>query len=143
MAEFNYTWEFDTQAPPEAMWTRMADTNRFNRDTGIPALHARVIQQRGVDRHIGFRFFGIPVEWDEEPFEWERPFRFAVVRRYAGTPLKQTLIRVELKRRADGGTHIVYQARIVPRNVLGVLGVPLQIGIVSRMWIARPVNSIS
>src|SRR5689334_9432305 len=117
------------------MWTRMADTNRFNRDTGIPALQPRVIQQRGADRHLGFSFFGIPIEWDEEPFEWERPHHFAVVRRYNGTPLKETHIRVELQPRPDGGTHLIYNARIIPRNIIGAIGVPLQIGILTRMGI--------
>lgn len=140
MAEFNYTWEFDTQAPPEALWTKMADTNRFNRDTGLPALAPRVMEQRGADRHLGFRFFGIGVEWDEEPFEWARPFRFGVVRRYTGSPLKQVHIRVELQPRANGGTHLIYGARVVPRNIVGTLAVPIQIGLLTRMGVARAVK---
>jgi class 3 adenylate cyclase len=138
--EYNFVWEFDTVAPPEALWTRMADTNRFNRDTGIPALQARMIQQRGTDRHLGFTFFGIPVEWDEEPFEWVRPHRFAVVRRYHGGPLVQSEIRVEFQARADGGTHLIYNARVTPRNVIGLVGVPLQIGILTRRGVARAVR---
>ncbi len=140
MPDFNYTWTFETQAPPEALWTKMADTNRFNRDTGLPALTPRVIEPRGADRHLGFKFFGIPIEWDEEPFEWERPYRYAVVRRYTGTPLKEAHIRVELQPNARGGTHLIYNARIVPRNVLGVLGVPFQIGIITRLGITRAVK---
>lgn len=140
MRIYNYLWEFDTQAPPEALWTRMADTNRFNRDTGIPALQPRMIEQRGADRHLGFTFFGIPIEWDEEPFEWVRPHRFAVVRRYRGGPLAQSEIRVELQPRADGGTHLLYTARVTPRNVLGLLAVPVQIGILTRNGIARAVR---
>ena len=141
MPEFNYTWQFDTQAPPEAMWTRMADTNRFNRDTGIPALNGRVIEQRGDERHLGFRYFGlVNVEWDEEPFEWVRPYRFGVVRRYTGSPLKEVHIRVELQPRADGGTHLIYKARVVPRNLIGTLATPLQIGLLTRRGIARAVN---
>lgn len=140
MRTYNYVWEFDTHAPPEALWTRMADTNRFNRDTGIPALQARMIEQRGTDRHLGFTFFGIPIEWDEEPFEWVRPHRFAVVRRYRGGPLAQSEIRVELQPRADGGTHLMYNARVTPRNVLGLLAVPVQIGILTRRGVARAVR---
>lgn len=140
MAEFNYTWEFDTQAPPEAMWPRMADTNRFNRDTGIPALTPRVIEQRGMDRHLGFSFLGVPVEWDEEPFEWTRPYRFGVVRRYTRSPLKQLDIRVELQPRPNGGTHIVYRARVKPRNIVGTLAIPIQIGIFTRRGVANAVK---
>ncbi|MBI4672444.1 MAG: hypothetical protein HY741_12370 [Chloroflexi bacterium] len=140
MSEFNYVWEFDTRAPPEALWTRMADTNRFNRDAGIPALEGRMIEQRGADRHLGFLFLGIAVEWDEEPFEWVRPFRYAVVRRYIGSPLKRATVRVELQPRADGGTHLVYSTRVTPRNLLGVLTIPLQIGFLTRRNVARAVK---
>lgn len=140
MNQFNYTWEFDTQAPPEAMWTRMADTNRFNRDTGIPALTPRVIEQRGADRHLGFDFLGFPVEWDEEPFEWTRPYRYGVVRRYTTSPLEQIVIRVELEPHDNGGTHVIYKAQVVPRNFIGMLTVPIQIGILTRRGIAHAVR---
>lgn len=140
MTQFNYTWEFDVQAPPEAMWTRMADTNRFNRDTGIPALTPHVIEQRGPDRHLGFDFFGFPVEWDEEPFQWTRPYHYGVVRRYTTSPLKEIIIRVELAPRENGGTHVIYRAQVVPRNLIGTLTVPIQIGILTRRSIAHAVR---
>ncbi len=137
--EFNYTWEFDSNMPPEALWTRMADTNRFNRDTGIPALNARVIEARGGARHLGFKFLGVPIEWDEEPFEWVRPFRFSVVRRYTGSlnPFREAYIGVELQLRDDGGTHVIYKVRMAPRNLIGVVGIPIQIGLLTRYNIGR------
>lgn len=137
MREYNYVWEFEAKAPPEALWTRLADTNRFNRDVGIPALQARMIQQRGADRHLGFTFLGVSIEWDEEPFEWVRPQRYAVVRRYRGGPLAQATIQVELQARADGGTRLIYNVRVKPRNLVGLLGAPIQIGILTRNGIAR------
>lgn len=140
MAEFNYVWHFETQAPPEAMWARMADTNRFNRDTGIPALNPRVMEQRGLARHLGFNFSGLPVEWDEEPFEWVRPRRYAVVRRYTTSPLKEATLRVDLEPRADGGTHITYTAQVTPRNLVGTLAIPIQIGVLTRRGIERAVK---
>ncbi len=138
--EFDYLWEFHTRAAPEALWTRVADTNRFNRDTGIPALQTRMIEQRGADRQLGFSFFGVPIEWDEEPFEWVRPQRYAVVRRYHGSPLAQATIRVELEPRADGGTQMLYNVRVTPRNLIGWLSIPLQIGMITRRGIARAVR---
>jgi class 3 adenylate cyclase len=140
MRVLNYSWEFDAHAPPEAMWTRLADTNRFNRDTGIPSLMPDVIAYRGYERHLGFRFFGFPVEWDEEPFEWTRPYRYGVVRRYTTSPLKEIRIHCELVRRADGGTHIIYQCRVTPRNLIGILAAPIQIGILTRRGIANAIK---
>jgi len=137
---YNYVWEFDTRASPEALWPRMADTNRFNRDTGIPALQERMIEQRGTDRRLGFSFWGISVEWEEEPFEWVRPYRYAVVRRYKGSPLREAMMRVELQPRADGGTHLIYSVRLVARNLLGALAIPVQVGLLTRRGVARAVQ---
>ena len=34
--EFHYRWEYDLQASPQALWPLVSDTNRFNRDAGLP-----------------------------------------------------------------------------------------------------------
>lgn len=140
VAQFEYTWQFDTVASPDALWTRLADTNRFNRDVGIPALQPGMIEERGTDRHLGFSFLGLPIEWDEEPFEWVRPRRYAVVRRYQGGPLRESTIRCEFQPRADGGTHLIYNATVTPRNVLGYLAAPFQIGVLTRRGVGRAVR---
>ena len=36
--EFHYRWEWQLQSSPEELWPFVADTNRFNRDTGVPAV---------------------------------------------------------------------------------------------------------
>ena len=36
--EFHYRWEWMLDAEAEALWPLVADTNRFNRDTGVPTL---------------------------------------------------------------------------------------------------------
>jgi hypothetical protein len=38
MHEFHYRWEFDLKASPEQLWPLVADTNRFNRDAGVPSV---------------------------------------------------------------------------------------------------------
>ena len=34
--EFHYEWEWWLRSSPERLWPFVADTNRFNRDTGLP-----------------------------------------------------------------------------------------------------------
>ena len=36
--EFHYCWEWQLQSGPELLWPLVADTNRFNKDTGLPPL---------------------------------------------------------------------------------------------------------
>jgi class 3 adenylate cyclase len=75
--------------------------------------------------------FGATVEWEEEPFEWIRPRRFGVVRRYLKGPLAEMRVLVELTTLAGGGSHLIYQVWVRPRTLLGVIASPLQIGIIS------------
>ena len=38
LREFHNRWEFDLKSSPESLWPFVADTNRFNRDTGVPQI---------------------------------------------------------------------------------------------------------
>ncbi|MCA1592805.1 MAG: DUF5939 domain-containing protein, partial [Acidobacteria bacterium] len=132
--EFHYRWEYALNAGPEALWPLVADTNRFNRDAGVPALVSGSVASVGDARTLNARrrlrlsAFGVSVEWDEEPFEWIRPHRFGVLRRYRSGPVAEMRVVVELHERAGGGTRLVYEVWAKPKNALGRLAIPLQIG---------------
>jgi adenylate cyclase len=128
--EFHYRWEYDLQASPEELWPLVADTNRFNRDAGVPAVEA--LGREGNARRLRLFRFGVAVEWEEQPFEWIRPYRFGVVRRYTKGPVSEMRVEAELKEREGGGTHLVYQVRATPRNVLGRAAIPVQVGLLSK-----------
>src|SRR6185295_6355447 len=95
--EFHYRWQFDLESSPDQIWPLVSDTNRFNRDTGVPSV--QLVDQDGLRnarRRLQLSVLGIPVEWEEQPFEWVRPHRFGVVRRYSKGPMKELRVRVEL-----------------------------------------------
>ncbi|MBI3329518.1 MAG: hypothetical protein HYZ81_22795 [Nitrospinae bacterium] len=132
--EFHYHWEWQLQSSPQTLWPFVADTNRFNRDTALPP----------VDRHPGdgppltnarrrLRLFrlGITVAWEEEPFEWIRPYRFGVVRRYLSGPVADMRVLAELTPEPGGGSRLVYQVWARPKTVLGLIAIPVQIGLLS------------
>jgi class 3 adenylate cyclase len=134
--EFHYRWEFDLRASPGALWPYVADTNRFNRDAGVPALDGGARAEtsaagRNARRRLRLSKFGVKVSWDEEPFEWVRPQRFGVVRRYRSGPVREMRVAVELHEREGGGTRLVYQVWAQPRGPLGRAAIPLQIGRIS------------
>ncbi len=130
MREFHYRWEYDLQASPEELWPLVADTNRFNRDAGVPAVEA--LGRAGNARRLRLFKFGVAVEWEEQPFEWIRPYRFGVVRRYTKGPVSEMRVEAELQEREGGGTHLVYQVRATPRNVIGRAAIPVQVGLLSK-----------
>ena len=141
--EFHYRWEFDLESSPEQLWPLVSDTNRFNHDTGVPAVELVNAQAgRNARRRLRLSAFGIPVEWEEQPFEWVRPHRFGVTRRYSKGPMDELRVRVELIPGAsnDGettGTKLVYEVWARPRNLAGLIAIPIQIGVISRRSFAR------
>ncbi len=144
--EFHYRWEFDLESSPEQLWPLVADTNRFNRDTGVPAveiLKSETRNLRNARRRLRLSAFGIPVEWEEQPFEWIRPSRFGAVRRYTSGPMSELRVLVELTPREKPpgktpiqahqplGTKLVYEVWATPKNIVGLIAIPIQIGILS------------
>jgi class 3 adenylate cyclase len=109
----------------------VADTNRFNRDSGVPAVELRATGEN-ARRRLRLRRLGVAIEWEEEPFEWVRPRRFSVVRRFLKGPVREMRIAAELEPRESGGTRLVYEVQATPRNVLGLLAIPVQVGFLSR-----------
>ena len=131
--EFHYRWQFEFKASPEEIWPFVADTNRFNRDTGVPKLDidAPTKQQRNARRRVRFSIYGMPVEWEEQPFEWVRPVRFGIERIYNKGPMARMRALVELTSRPGGGTRLTYDLWATPRNLMGVIAIPSQIRLVT------------
>jgi class 3 adenylate cyclase len=139
MREFHYSWTYDLEATPEALWPLVSDTNRFNRDTGLPAMEL-LGTQNGL-RRVRFRLPFLSIEWDEEPFEWTYPYRFGVLRSYRSGPLKEMRVDCRLERRASKGTRLTYQVWAKPRNLLGLLAISLGIGMYSAKLFKDVFNS--
>ncbi|HYW70387.1 MAG TPA: adenylate/guanylate cyclase domain-containing protein [Pyrinomonadaceae bacterium] len=147
---FHYRWEFDLESSPERLWPLVSDTNRFNRDTGVPAVEIDSNQSglRNARRRVSLSVFGLPVEWEEQPFEWIRPQRFGVARRYSKGPIKELRVRVELIPRETTtrdnekatGTKLIYEVWAEPSNLIGSLAIPVQIGMISARNFARAIH---
>lgn len=130
---FHYRWEWRFRSPPERLWPLVADTNHFNRDTHVPPVRGG---PGGVGasgrRQLQLVRLGFQLEWEEEPFEWVRPQRFGVVRRYTRAPILEMRVRAELHPRTAGGTTLLYEVWAQPRNLLGALAIVGQVGIVGK-----------
>lgn len=127
--EFHFQWEFEFQATPEQLWPFVADTNRFNRDTKVPQLQSDADDKvlRNARRRVRFSIYGMPIEWEEQPFEWVKPFRFGIERVYSKGPMARMKAFAELTPIDNGRTKLIYKLWATPRNVLGLFAIPLQI----------------
>ncbi len=127
--EYYYKWEWDLKSSPEALWPLVSDTNRFNRDTGLPPM-----QLLGIENRVKLVKFKIPlidIQWEEEPFEWTYPGHFGIIRRYRTGPLKEMRVDCRLEKREPSGTHLTYRVWATSRNILGDIAIPLGIGAIS------------
>jgi class 3 adenylate cyclase len=132
--EFHYCWNYDLKSSPEKLWAFVADTNRFNRDTGLPSLKDDPEKRQRLPnarRRLRLSFLGLPVEWEEQPFEWVRPARFGVTRTYTRGPIEELRVQAELTPKSAGGTELSYQVWARPKSLLGFIIIPLQIGFIS------------
>jgi class 3 adenylate cyclase len=132
LREYHKRWEFDLKSSPERLWPFIADTNRFNRDTGVPQIQIEAAdkQHRNARRNLRLSIYGLPVEWEEQPFEWVRPSRFGVERVYSKGPLSRLRMRAELTPRPEGGTHLIYELWSTPRNLPGAVAIQMQLNLV-------------
>src|SRR5207244_10666531 len=104
-----FRWEGRRRSCPEQLWPCVADTNRFNRDTGLPTVQPAAGSEGGgalanARRLLRFSRFGVRFAWEEEPFEWLEPHRFGVRRHYRAGPVAEVAVQVELAPLAGGGT---------------------------------------
>jgi class 3 adenylate cyclase len=132
LREYHKRWEFDLKSNPERLWPFIADTNRFNRDTGVPqiAIDSNDKSRRNARRKVRLSLYGLPVEWEEQPFEWVKPVRFGVERVYSKGPLVRLRMHAELQPRPEGGTHLIYEVWSTPRNIPGAVAIPMQLNFV-------------
>ena len=104
-------WEWPLRAEPAALWPYVSDTNRFNRETGVPPVQER---SAGSDdapltnarRRLQIVRTGMPITWEEQLFEWVRPQRFGMFRRHQHGHMDFMRVLGELEPRAGGGSRL-------------------------------------
>ncbi|MBZ0263865.1 DUF5939 domain-containing protein [bacterium] len=142
---FKYRWRWMLKNSPEELWKYISNTELFNHDTGLPPVNDLTADGGELvnARHrLKFYRLGIPVEWVEEPFQWVRPERFGVLREYSKGPVAFMRVIVNLNKIEDGDhkTLLTYDVDITPRNPLGLLAIPIQVGLISRIQFGKIFN---
>jgi len=131
--ELHYRFAWRLRATPEELWPLVADTNRFNLETGTP----EIAPGGGAPAAPGYkslelRVAGRSIPYEETPFEWVRPQRFGVERRYARGPIAALRVLVELTLASTEGTDLAYQVWVRPRGAAGRALAPVLIDRIAR-----------
>ncbi len=136
--EHHYHFTYDLKSTPEVIWPLASDTNRFNRDIGLPPMQLLGVENK--IRRVKFKIPLIRVEWDEEPFEWTYPHRFGVMRRYRSGPLKEMRVDYRFERLEPSGTRVHYEVWATARNFIGELAITLGLGKISAQVYGKVFN---
>jgi serine/threonine protein kinase/class 3 adenylate cyclase len=136
---WQFDWVWDLEAPPERLWPHVSNTERLNRAVGIPAVEFTAEPDpAGGSRRFGkFRKAGFTNIWREHPFEWIEGRRMGVLREYSQGVFKWLATMTELKPRPGGGTTLLHQVRIEPRNWLGKMVAAVEVGVKGRRIVER------
>lgn len=104
-----------------AMWDALTDTERLNRALGLHRITVRPLDDAGAARYlVSTHLGGLPVEYEERPFEWIYPRSFRVVRRMRSGPLRELSVGYVLEPAAGGGSVVKLRLTLEPRhNILG------------------------
>ena len=111
------SWSWQVNALPQEIWPFITDINRLFKDLHQPSIQKVHITQSVDQDLIQLSYNGINryEVWEEEPFEWEYPFRFGVVRHYQSGAYKDLKIQVDLKEN-EKGTRLIVKFWAIPRN---------------------------
>src|SRR5450432_1380646 len=136
---FHYQWKMSLQSSVESLWPYVSDTDQFRAAISFPA--ATYIMEEAPDgllRRIGhIHYYGFPIEWEEDPFEWIRLKDIVDTQHYRVGPLRYVKVHITLESRSEGGTDLTYDVLASPANLLGYPAIPIQIGMIQRMRTER------
>jgi serine/threonine protein kinase/class 3 adenylate cyclase len=128
-----YTFEWELQSSPEALWPFVSNTEKMNRATGLPpvrfeieSLAARAPTTPATTGHQ--RVAGLKLQWREHPYEWIEGSRHVVLRVFEKGVLRWYVSEVTLERTAGGGTKLRNTVKMEPRNFIAKLASKFEIG---------------
>ena len=141
--EKHYQWEWELQSSPEALWTFFADTNRLNQDTGLfPVEEINETGNSLGNAHRQLKYIlpvPITVTFTERPFEWVYPYQYGVERHFHQLPIETFRVLAKFERLPNGGTHLIYDVWIQPKNILGSIGVDVVIGKIAKARFSKAI----
>jgi class 3 adenylate cyclase len=111
--------ELVLRVSPEALWPLVSDTERLNREIGLPPVTYQhsPLPRGGVQTKAATSKFALRLGWVEYPFEWSSPFFYNVERRFDSGPIRRFLGGVEMAAEGDD-SRIRIWSELEPKNFL-------------------------
>ncbi len=135
MAQVVVERHIDLRSDRSALWCAVGDTERLNRAIGLGRLAVTPQSDASAARFmVRTVSAGIPLEYEERPFEWVEGERFSVRRVIHSGVMKNMEHSFSLTPRVEGGTRVTVRIAIEPRYAL--------VGPVLRLQVSRMIDRI-
>jgi serine/threonine protein kinase/class 3 adenylate cyclase len=137
-----YSFQWDLESSPEALWPFVSNTEKMNRATGLAPVRFE-IESMGPKVPTGpattgsQRVAGMNMKWREHPYEWIEGSRHVVLRVFDKGVLRWYVAEVQLERLAGGGTRLRNTIKMEPRGMLARLLSKWEIGVKYRRKLER------
>jgi serine/threonine protein kinase/class 3 adenylate cyclase len=128
-----YSFEWELQSSPEALWPFVSNTERMNRAVGLPPVQFEIESVSAkvptTPNTTGMnRIAGIALKWREHPYEWIEGSRQCVLRVFEKGVLRWYISEVRLERTPGGGTKLRNTVKLEPRGLLARVVSKFEIG---------------
>jgi class 3 adenylate cyclase len=120
--DFSHSWQVESSSTPEQLWPILSDTNRLFRDLGeLPVEQTNLTHNsRKGYRELTYEPLHRTDMWEEEPYQWEKPYHLSVKRNYKSGYLKELLISVDINPMEQGSV-VTYRFRGETRRLTGYM----------------------
>ncbi|HEY5924180.1 MAG TPA: protein kinase, partial [Kofleriaceae bacterium] len=128
-----YSFEWELQSSPDALWPFVSNTEKMNRATGLAPVRFEIESVTGdaqTSRTTGMqRVAGLALKWKEHPYEWIEGSRHVVLRVFEKGVRRWYVAEVQLERTPGGGTKLRNTVRLEPRGLLARVLSKWEIGV--------------
>ncbi|MCA9188196.1 MAG: protein kinase, partial [Planctomycetales bacterium] len=134
---FEFQWQLECS--PTELWPYVSNTDRLNEAANLPSVEfVHESDDHGQIKTFGqFRLFGLPIRWEEHPFEWIEGKRLAVERTFSEGPFRLLISEVELEPLEGTGTSLVHRITVDPRGIVGRATASFEIGVKAKSALTR------
>lgn len=114
-----FTRTMQIAAPREAVWNLLADTERLNREVGLPPVEYEFLPRStgGTESFAMTRLGPLSLRYQELPYEWVRPEFFKERRLFERGPITEFRVLMTLSEE-QSSTRLRCEADLLPRSPL-------------------------
>ncbi len=129
-----YAFAWDLTCSPEQLWPYVSNTEKMNRAAGLAAVKFEVTAERTIGKQT---VAGLPLRWQEMPYEWVEGSRHTVLRVFDEGVLRWYTAEVSLERLPTGGTRVRNTVTLEPRRFIARIASKWEMGVVYKRRLGK------